>query len=279
MSIEAQRAREALGARLRELRKEAGLTGRALAALADWQLSKVSKIEHGKQNATIADVRTWCLHTRSEQHVADLVAAVQNIETLWMEWRRALQAGTRLRQRRSLDIYEKTHVFRVYNPDMIWGTLQTAEYAEVILRQIVHFVGGVPDDVDAGVAARLERQQYLYRGDRRFNVILGEQALYTNIGGASVMRGQLDRLLAVMSLPRLSLGIIPRGAAYGIWPGNMFLMLDDRMVMLETYSAELTVTEPHEVTMYGKAFAVLQRSAVYGESARQLISEALERLV
>ncbi|WP_245974636.1 Scr1 family TA system antitoxin-like transcriptional regulator [Thermomonospora umbrina] len=57
----------------------------------------------------------------------------------------------------------------------------------------------------------MERQQYLYRGDRRYNVLLGEQALYTDLGGPDVLRGQLDRLLAVVSLPRLSLGIIPAG--------------------------------------------------------------------
>lgn len=47
-------------------------------------------------------------------------------------------------------------------------------------------------------------------------------ALYTNFGGPEVMKGQLDRLLAVMRLPRLSLGIIPRSAPVGIWPGNSF---------------------------------------------------------
>ncbi|MEV1245065.1 helix-turn-helix transcriptional regulator [Nonomuraea sp. NPDC049750] len=279
MSIEAQRAREALGGRLRELRRDAGLTGRALAALTGWQLSKISKIEHGKQTATEGDIRLWCRHCHGEEAVPDLVAAVRNIESLWMEWRRALRTGTRQRQQRSLDLYEKTHTIRVYNPNMIWGTLQTAEYAETILRQLVGFLDDVPDDVDEGVAARMERQQYLYRGDRRFNVILGEQALYTNVGGPSVMRGQLDRLLAAISLPRLSLGIIPRNVPYEIWPGPMFLMFDERMVMLETYSAELTVTEPREIALYGRAFALLQRSAVYGEPARQLITQALAELV
>lgn len=278
MSIEAQQAREALGARLREIRREAGLTGRALAALTGWQLSKISKIEHGKQAPTEADVLLWLRHCQREDALPDLVAAARNVESLWTEWRRALRSGTRQRQLRSIDLYERTHVFRAYNPNIIWGTLQTAEYAETLLRQLTDFMGDGPTDIEAGVAARMERQQYLYRGDRKFNVILGEQALYTNIGGADVMRGQLDRLLAVMSLARLSLGIIPAQAKYEIWPGPMFIMMDDRLVMLETYSAELTITEPNEVAMYGRAFALLQRSAVYGPPARQLITEALAKL-
>ncbi|WTK01189.1 Scr1 family TA system antitoxin-like transcriptional regulator [Streptomyces niveus] len=41
-----------------------------------------------------------------------------------------------------------------------------------------------------------------------FVVALGEQAFSTN-GGPEVMHGQLDHFLAVVSLPRLSLGIAP----------------------------------------------------------------------
>ncbi|WP_344896442.1 Scr1 family TA system antitoxin-like transcriptional regulator [Actinomadura meridiana] len=124
----------------------------------------------------------------------------------------------------------------------------------------------------------MERQQFLYDGDRRYNVLLGEQALYTNVGGHDVLRGQLDRLLAILTLPRLSLGVIPTKAAYQLWPGNSFIMFDERVVMVETYSAELTITQPHEIALYGKAFTALQRSAVYGRPTRDLIARALASL-
>lgn len=277
MSNQAQQAREAFGARLRDLRKDAGLTGRALADLTGWQLSKISKIEHGKQNASEDDIRAWCRHSNAEDQIPDLIATVRHIETMWLEWRRTLQTGVKVRQQRSLSLYRKTKVFRVYHPTVVWGTLQTAEYAAAALRQVVDFFE-VPDDIDAGVAARMERQQFLYRGDRRYNVVLGEQALHTNIGGPDVMRGQLDRLLASVSLPRLNLGIIPLRSLYHIWPGNAFIMFDNRMVMVETYSAELTVTQPRELALYAKAFALLCRSAVYGRPARDLIAKALADL-
>jgi uncharacterized protein DUF5753/helix-turn-helix protein len=277
VSNQAQQSREAFGARLRDLRKDAGLTGRALADLTGWQLSKISKIEHGKQNASEDDIRAWCQHSNTEDQVPDLIVMVRHIETMWLEWRRTLQTGVKVRQQRSLSLYRKTRVFRVYHPTVVWGTLQTAEYAAALFRQVVDFFE-VPDDIDAGVAARMERQQFLYRGDRRYNVILGEQALHTNIGGPNVMRGQLDRLLATMSLPRLNLGIIPLRSLYHIWPGNAFIMFDDRMVMVETYSAELTITQPRELALYAKAFALLHRSAVYGKPARDLIAKALADL-
>jgi hypothetical protein len=133
----------------------------------------------------------------------------------------------------------------------------------------------VPDDVDHGVALRMQRQQYLYRGKRRFNVLLGEQALYASIGGPAVLCGQLDRLLASMSLPRLSLGIHPIRTTYAVWPANPFVIFDDRMVMVETYSAELTVTQPREIALYAKAFRLLQGSASYGAVAREIVVRAL----
>ncbi|WKU48337.1 helix-turn-helix transcriptional regulator [Streptomyces sp. VNUA116] len=275
MSNRAQEAREALGARLRGFRKDAGFaSGRAFAAVTGWQESKVSRIENGRQNASEDDIRLWCRKTHAEDQIDDLIATVRHIEELWLEWRRQLQSGAEQRQRKALPVYAKTRVFRIFHPTVVWGTLQTAEYAAATFQQVVNYYE-IPDDTDAAVAKRMERQQYLYQGDRIFNVLLSEQALYTNIGGRDVMRGQLDRLLAVMRLPRLSLGFIPRDAVMHLWPGNSFSMFDDKLVLIETYSAEFSVTQPREVALYAKAFDLLKRSAVYGERAKALITRAL----
>ncbi|MGH3897940.1 MAG: helix-turn-helix domain-containing protein [Pseudonocardiaceae bacterium] len=98
MSNQAQQAREAFGARLHDLRKDAGLTGRALADLTGWQLFKISKIEHGKQNSSEDDIRAWCRYSNTEDQTSDLIATVRHIETMWLEWRRALHTGVKVRQ-------------------------------------------------------------------------------------------------------------------------------------------------------------------------------------
>ncbi|MFI0984994.1 helix-turn-helix domain-containing protein [Streptomyces exfoliatus] len=278
MSNEAQAQREALGSRLRGFRKDAGYSsGRAFAAATGWQESKVSRIENGRQNASEDDIRLWCELTRTQDQAGDLIATVRHIEELWLEWRRQLQTGAEPRQRKALPVYARTKVFRIWHPTVVWGTLQTAEYAAETFRQVVDYYE-IPDDIDAAVAKRMERQRYLYEGDRIFNVLLAEQVLSTNFGGPDVMRGQLDRLLAVMSLPRLSLGFIPARAPMHIWPGNSFSMFDNKLVLVETYSAEFSVTQPREIALYAKAFDLLKRSAVYGRPARALIAQALARL-
>lgn len=239
-----------------------------------WAESKVSRLENGKQNPSEDDIRVWCIKTNRQEFVDDLIATVRHIDELWLEWRRQLQTGAERRQRKALPVYAKTKVFRIWHPTLVWGTIQTADYAAETFRQVVDYYE-IPDDAEAATAKRLERQQYLYRGNRIFNVVLGEQALYTNFGGPEVMKGQLDRLLAVMRLPRLSLGIIPRSAPLGIWPGNSFSMFDDKLVLVETYSAEFSVTQPREIELYTKAFALLQQSAVYGTAVRDLILTAI----
>ncbi|KFF98226.1 XRE family transcriptional regulator [Streptomyces scabiei] len=276
MSTQVEEALQALGARLRGFRKDAGFaSGRAFARATSWQESKVSRIENGKQRPSEDDIRVWCETTGQGDQLGDLVAIVRHVDELWLEWRRQLQTGVEKRQRQAIPVYAKTKVFRIWHPTLIWGTLQTADYAAEVFQQGVSYYE-IPNDTEAAVAKRLERQQYLYQGERIFNVLLGEQALYTNFGGPEVMKGQLDRLLAVMRLPRLSLGIVPKSAPTLIWPGNAFSMFDSRLVLVETYSAEFSVSQPREIELYTKAFALLKQSAVYGTAVRDLISTAIQ---
>ncbi|GAB4052706.1 helix-turn-helix domain-containing protein [Catellatospora paridis] len=54
-SSSSQEALRALGLRLRELRQDAGLTGRDLCRATGWLPSKVSKIENGRQTPSHED--------------------------------------------------------------------------------------------------------------------------------------------------------------------------------------------------------------------------------
>ena len=153
----------------------------------------------------------------------------------------------------------------------------TAEYAAALFRFWTGFMG-LADDVDAAVHARMDRQRVLYTGEREFRVVVEEQVLRTRVGDAGVMAGQLDRLLAVMSLPRVRIGIIPAaGERHSLTQGS-FWMFDDARVRIETVSASLTITQPRDITLYARVFGLLQQSALYGRDARRLIGRALRDL-
>lgn len=274
MTSSVHQARELLGHRLRDLRRDAGLTGVQLAERVGWHSSKVSKIEYGKQTPSEDDIRAWCQHTSADDPLPDLIATVRHVEAMYMESRRTLATGTTRRQRAVQKLEAETKLTRWYEPVLIPGILHTAGYAEAVMRRVIDFYQ-VPDDLDAGVAARLERQQVLYHGDHRFHFIIAQQALRTTVGDDDVMIGQLDRLLAVMSLPRVVLGIIPADAEYLV-PTNQFILYDHRLVQVEGISAELAITPPREVALYAAAFDVLNRQARYGPAARTLITDALD---
>jgi transcriptional regulator with XRE-family HTH domain len=269
-------AREALGKRLRDLRRDAGLNGRGLAILAGWHSSKVSKIEYGKQSLSEEDIRAWCRLCRADDQADDLVVAVRDIEAMYVEWRRRLRTGTKARQDKSISIEGESELIRWYEPILIPGLLHTAGYATAVLKRVAAFYE-IPDDVDAGVSSRMERQQVLYKPGHRFHFVMGQQALKTFVGDRDVMAGQLDRLLSVMSMGRLRIGVIPGHAAYVV-PSNQFIIFDDRLVHVEAVSAEISVTQPREIDLYARSFAALAKLAFYGTGARRIIMDELENL-
>lgn len=273
MSNTVHQAKETLGHRLRDLRKDAGLTGRQLALRAGWQSPKISKIEYGKQTPTEHDIVLWCQHCGAPDQIDDLVATVRNIETMYVEWRRRLHTGIRKRQEKLITLEGETTLLRWYEPVLVPGLLHTADYATAIMRRVIDFYQ-IPDDLTAAVAARMERQQILYKVDHRFHFILAEQALWTQVGSPDVMIGQLDRLLTIQSLARVSFGIIPARSTYQV-PTNQFIIFDDHTVHVEAISAELAITQPREIALYAKAFTALHHQAVYDKKAKELITTAL----
>lgn len=273
MSTSADQAREALGVRLRDLRRDSDLSGIDLARANGWQPSKVSKIENGKQTPSEADLRAWCDRCGSIDQLPDLIASVRAIETQFAEWRRILKTGTGRRQRASAAVLDRTRYFRIYEPTLIPGLLQTLDYATAVLSTIIDF-RQIPDDASEGARARIDNQRVLTHGDRRFHILIGQQALLTNVGGVSVMRDQIQHLLAIMKLPRVRLGIVPLNAPYRVPLHNAFWILDDRLVQFDTYTAELSLIRPDEVATYGRAFERLAALAAYGPDAHDVISQA-----
>jgi transcriptional regulator with XRE-family HTH domain len=278
-SSAARQAQQALGVRLREIRKDAGLTGRALAAATGQHFTRVSKIEHGVQPPTDHDIRSWCRACGADKQVADLIATVRAIESAYLEFRRQARAGMkRVLGAHTVGLYEQTTLFRVYEHNVIPGLFQTADYAAAMLSFWIGFLE-TPNDLDDAVATRMERQRVIYQRGKRFVVVLEEQALRTWFGDAETQAGQLDRLLAVMSLPNVSVGIIPLMVERAAVASAGFWIFDQVRVALETPTASVEVTRPEEIDLYGRMFEHLQAAAVYGKTARAVIARVLDELV
>lgn len=172
---------------------------------------------------------------------------------------------------------ESTQTIRSYEPGVIPGLLQTSAYATARLKRIADF-SGVPNDVSAAVVARLARQHRFLAGPRRLIVVLEEAALHNRIGSVEMMAGQLGHLINAASLPNIAVGIIPPDIDRIMWSSPGFWIFDEERVLVETPTAELTITQPGEIEIYGRTFAALSDMAVRGAAARSLITAAIDRL-
>jgi transcriptional regulator with XRE-family HTH domain len=270
-------ARNALGKRLRELRQQAGLSGKELAESLSWVGSKVSKIENGKQTPTDQDIRAWTCVTNAGDQADSLLAALHNLELQHAEWQRLLKAGMKSHQLSLSQQDEKTRLFRGFENTVVPGLVQTPEYARARFAQVV-LVHKVPNDINEAVKQRMHRQEMLYRPDKRFHIIITESVLRYRLVSLDIMLGQLDRLMAISSMRNIKLGVIDFKTQYVTDPRHGFWLLDSDLVRVETYSAELNLRQPQEVALYSRIFEQHAAVASYGAAARAIISRAMEEL-
>lgn len=270
-------ARDALGKRLRELRQQTSMSGRQLAESLSWPPSKVSKLENGRQAPTDDDIRGWARATNSEDETEGLLASLHTLEVQHAEWQRQLRIGLKPHQQEIAELDAKTRFFRAFESTFIPGLLQTTEYARARFAQSIT-VFKARNDINEAVAARVQRQEILYRPDKRFHFVLTEATLRYRLCLPEIMFGQLDRLVSFSALPNVKLGIIGFEMAYVVAPAHGFWLLDNDRVMVETFSAELNLAQPQEIELYATVFEQLAAIASYGRSARAIITRVIDDL-
>src|SRR5690348_11890513 len=271
-------ARQELGARLRQIRKTAGVTGRDLAAATGQHVTRISRIENGHQPPTEANIRAWWARCGAADELADLLATAQAVETAYLEWARAARAGMRrLGDLHSIATYQRTATFRIHEPGVLPDIVQNEAYQRRMLAWWYAFLNA-PDDTEAVLAMRAQRTAIALQPSKRLAIVLGEQALRTRRGTPSEHADQLTHLLSVARLPNVSLGVIPANARRRAIASIGFWIFDQSAVALETPTAAIKVTRPQEIARYVTLFQQLQAEAVRGHRARRLITNVLEEL-
>lgn len=270
-----------LGAKLRRLRLLAGLSGREIAAHVGMGQASVSRIENGQQVPSLPETMAWAnaVGATPEQHsalTALVEAALNEVET----WRARMRTeGLPAMQIDVRELEATANTLHVFQPTIVPGLLQTAEYARQVFT-LSDVVGG--GDYAGAVAARIERQQILYDKHRHFEFLLTETALRWRPGSA-VLAAQLDRVASIATLDNVEVAVIPTNADMRAIPWCGFILYEDRVgdgqpfVTLETPHARLTVSDPGDVEIYGQQLALLRTSAVRGASALSLLAKLSEQ--
>lgn len=202
------RASEEFGTRLRRLREAAGLNGKQLATALSWPHSKISKIELARQQPTAEEVTAWAHATGAVGDIEALLADLRSLRVESASWRRQLRGGHGARQRASTGLEHAATTIRAFEPGVVPGLLQTADYARQLLGRLAT-LHGLPADVEQGVRTRMRRQEVLYEPGKQLRFLMTDAALRYRPCTPATLRGQLDRLLAISGLDTVELAVIP----------------------------------------------------------------------
>jgi DNA-binding XRE family transcriptional regulator len=251
-----------VGARLRRLRTELGLTrdeaAQAIRA-SEWKIHRLENGQVGFKDRDIIDLLARYQVTDPAE-VADFLTLAREANTpgWWQHYGDVLPSWFRT----YVDLEQAATLIRTYEGQFVPGLLQTDDYMRAVVRG-AHLEES-SDEVGRRVRLRMARQILLTReGPPRLWAVVDEAALRRPVGGKEVMRGQLERLIEATKLPNVTLQILPFAVGAHAAMGSAFSILRfaDRelpdIVYLEHLTNAVYLDRRNEVEQYLDAMELL----------------------
>ena len=99
-----------------------------------------------------------------------------------------------------------------------------------------------------------------------------EGALRWHAGSPQLMIEQLEAISLASKLPNVELGVIPYTTPVSIFPRHGFHLYDSDAAIVGTETGTATIIDTDDIARYEAMFAELERVAVTGEAAREVLS-------
>lgn len=264
---------------LRMLRERAGLTVQQVAAQMEWDASKISRLETGNWK------RIQPYDLRGLLAVYGVTDSTEQDEYVQL----ARDAGKRGWWTPYADVIgpyvgfeAEAAAIHTYEPAYIPGLLQTEDYARALVQ------ANPTTNPEAGerrVAVQMERQKLLTGEEPpELWVVVWEPAIRCPVGGAEVMREQLDYLRRVATAQEITVQVLPLAA--GAHPGmdGAFVLLtfadpiDQPVIYIETATDGLYPEGEEVERRYTQMFNHLRVTALSASDSRAVIDDAMARL-
>ena len=197
-----------LGAQLRRMRRECGISREDAGRAIRGSHAKITRLERGQVGAKERDLSDLLTlyHVLDEDARAEFFRLAQqaNQPGWWHQYSDVLEEWFALH----IGVEDAASLIRSYEVQLLPGLLQTRRYAHALSRL------GYPDASEETLARlvelRMQRQQLLLREDApKLWVVFDESALCRPFGGRDVMREQLTHLLEMAELPHVTLQVAP----------------------------------------------------------------------
>jgi hypothetical protein len=271
-----------LGAQLRRLRERAEITRADAGYAIRSSESKMSRIELGRvsfKERDVADLLTMYGVSDPAERETFLEMVKQSNQPGW--WHRYTDVIPNWFND-YVGLEESASRIQSFEHQFVPGLLQTEDYARAIISH-----GKLPfttDDIERRVDLRMRRQKILARPDApRLWVVIDESVLRRHIGGTSVFKEQLTKLLEMTSLPNISLQILTHSSESQPAEGafTMLRFADAELptiVYVEHIKGALYLDRLDEIEAYGRVLDALAVAAETPDTSRQLLSKARAEL-
>jgi transcriptional regulator with XRE-family HTH domain len=279
--------RRRLAAELRALREERGMTADRLARLIHQSRMKISKLENAHIRPDLAEIMKILdvLGVTGDKWHEIVRIARDAAERGWWD---AYGDAMGDRQRLYADIESGAKTIREYQPGAMPGILQTPDYTWALIEH-AKTEGPITYIPERLVEARLQRQRTVLRpGGPEYEVILDEVGLRRFSVPPDVMYAQLHRVIKVAETqPRVTVRVFPliTGMTESLTPGGSVVLFsfpdptDPPMAAVQTVSAELFYTEPHEVARYARRYDYVRNASLSEVGSLSFLSELADQIV
>lgn len=271
-----------LGVRLREVRERMGLTPQEGASAVGMVKSALNNVEHGRRNLAGDKFGAVCSAYRLTSEEADELRALQESSFgrgWWWHYGGLFPAELL----RFFGFEDGAEQIETFESNLVSGLLQTESYARAIHRGDAANVR--LSDVERSIEVRMRRQERITGTDPiRAVVVMGESALWQQIGGAAVLADQLQHLLGLVAKypDTLDLRIVPfTSGGCGAMGGSTFHLLtfpSPRLPKLAWQETAVTTELVHDelrLREYRASFAEVLDHAANADESVKLIRNAL----
>ena len=199
-----------VGAKLRRLRTDMGLSREEAAEAIRASAWKIHRLENGqvgfKQRDLVDLLERYGVSDPDEVDELLTLAREANVPGWWQHYGDVLPQWFRT----YVDLESAATLIRTYEGMFVPGLLQTDDYMRAVIRDASLESS---EEVGRRVRLRMARQILLTREHPpRLWAVMDEAALRRPVGGREVMRGQLERLIDATKLPNVTLQVLPFGA-------------------------------------------------------------------
>ncbi|MFI1797825.1 helix-turn-helix domain-containing protein [Streptomyces sp. NPDC020379] len=271
--------RRELGKELRRLRERKGYSTKEAAAAIESSETKINRVESGhNQLPRVRDLEDllefYGVTDRADQeHILAL-----HRDSLSADWYRPYQYLLPSGHTVYVGLESDAHALRAWHSQVVFGLLQTENYARAIFTTAKPVDERTTQFVDENVALRMKRKEIVYGDDPiELRVIIEEGSLRRVIGGRDIMLEQYEEIEKLAALDHVTVQILPlKLATYRSFDSFVILDFDeghDSVVMGD--GPTVTVSDkPREVWKYARRFDAMREGAL----APAMTSEFLHRL-